>query len=152
MFMFSEYCYTDFSLPFVWNTFLGCFLFKGFNFRDGFFKIYKGISKSFWTELITKSTTLIEKQHKGLWCQNSLDWPQNSNTVATSGRELYHLQFSIQAASPESFGYTLVSMLLVVFSFCLYWFNCLLLSLLILLYFMWWLHYVFLILNWWGEF
>jgi hypothetical protein len=27
---------------------------------------------------------------------------------APSGRELYHLQFSLQAASPETFGYTLV--------------------------------------------
>jgi len=25
-----------------------------------------------------------------------------------SGRELYHLQYSIQVASPETFGYTLV--------------------------------------------
>jgi hypothetical protein len=33
---------------------------------------------------------------------------QNSNTTAPSGRELYHLQFSLQAASPETFGYTLV--------------------------------------------
>jgi hypothetical protein len=28
--------------------------------------------------------------------------------IAPSGRELYHLQFSLQAASPETFGYTLV--------------------------------------------
>jgi hypothetical protein len=33
---------------------------------------------------------------------------QNSDTTALSGRELYHLQFSLQAASPETFGYTLV--------------------------------------------
>jgi hypothetical protein len=33
---------------------------------------------------------------------------QNSNTTATSGRELYHLQFSLRAASPETFGYILV--------------------------------------------
>jgi hypothetical protein len=39
-----------------------------------------------------------------LWRQNS----QNSDTTAPSGRELYHLQFSLQAASPETFGYTLV--------------------------------------------
>jgi hypothetical protein len=25
-----------------------------------------------------------------------------------SGRELFHLQFSLQAASPETFGYTLI--------------------------------------------
>jgi hypothetical protein len=35
---------------------------------------------------------------------------QNSETTAPSGRELYHLQLSLQAASPETFGYTLVFM------------------------------------------
>jgi hypothetical protein len=34
---------------------------------------------------------------------------QNSDTTASSGRELYHLQFSLQVASPEIFGYTFVS-------------------------------------------
>jgi hypothetical protein len=33
---------------------------------------------------------------------------QNSDTTASSGRELYHLQFSLQATSPKTFGYTLV--------------------------------------------
>jgi hypothetical protein len=33
---------------------------------------------------------------------------QNSDTTASSGRELYHLQFSLQVASPETFGYTLI--------------------------------------------
>jgi len=33
---------------------------------------------------------------------------QNNDTTAPSGRERYHLQFSLQAASPETFGYTLV--------------------------------------------
>jgi hypothetical protein len=31
-----------------------------------------------------------------------------SDTIAPSGRELYHSQFSLQAASPEIFGYTVV--------------------------------------------
>jgi hypothetical protein len=35
-------------------------------------------------------------------------YSQNSDTTAPRGRELYHLQFSLQAASPETFGYTLV--------------------------------------------
>jgi len=47
---------------------------------------------------------VVEKQHKGLWRQNS----RNSDTTASSGRELYHLQFLLQAASPETFGYTLL--------------------------------------------
>jgi len=31
------------------------------------------------------------------------------DTTAPSGRELYRLQFSLQAISPETFGYTLIS-------------------------------------------
>jgi len=33
---------------------------------------------------------------------------QNSNMTAPSGRELHHLQFSLQVVSPETFGYTLI--------------------------------------------
>jgi hypothetical protein len=33
---------------------------------------------------------------------------QNNDTTAPSGRELYYLQLSLQAASPETFGYTLL--------------------------------------------
>jgi hypothetical protein len=33
---------------------------------------------------------------------------QSSDTTAFSGRELHHLQFSLQAASSATFGYTLV--------------------------------------------
>jgi hypothetical protein len=33
---------------------------------------------------------------------------QNSDTTAPRVRELYHLQFWLQAASPETFGYSLV--------------------------------------------
>jgi hypothetical protein len=33
---------------------------------------------------------------------------QNSDITASSDSELYHLQFSLQAASPETFGYTVV--------------------------------------------
>jgi hypothetical protein len=33
---------------------------------------------------------------------------RNSDTTVLSGRELYHFQFSRQAASPETFGYILV--------------------------------------------
>jgi hypothetical protein len=32
----------------------------------------------------------------------------NNDTTSPRGRELYHLQFSRQAASPETFGYNLV--------------------------------------------
>jgi hypothetical protein len=44
-----------------------------------------------------------------LWRQNSLDWlTKNIDTTAPSGRELYNLLFSLQVANPETFGYTLV--------------------------------------------
>jgi hypothetical protein len=33
---------------------------------------------------------------------------RNNDTTASSGKELYHLQFSLQTASPETFGYTFV--------------------------------------------
>jgi hypothetical protein len=35
---------------------------------------------------------------------------QSSDTTTPSGKELYHLQFSLQAACPETFGYTLVQL------------------------------------------
>jgi hypothetical protein len=33
---------------------------------------------------------------------------QNSDTTAPSGKQLYHLRFSLQAASQETFWYNLV--------------------------------------------
>jgi len=41
--------------------------------------MYESVSKSCRTESISKykslqQQTLVEKQHKGLWWQNSLDW------------------------------------------------------------------------------
>jgi hypothetical protein len=33
---------------------------------------------------------------------------QNSDATASSGGKLYHLQFRLQAASPETFGYTVI--------------------------------------------
>jgi hypothetical protein len=54
------------------------------------------------TRVYTKVSGL--SHNEGLWRQNS----QNSDTTAPSDRELYHLQFSLQAANPETFGYTLV--------------------------------------------
>jgi len=32
----------------------------------------------------------------------------NSDTTAPSGKVLYHFQFSLQLASPETFGYNLI--------------------------------------------
>jgi hypothetical protein len=46
---------------------------------------------------------------KGHGGKNHQTDSQNSDTSAPSGRELCHLQFSLQAASPETSGYTLVT-------------------------------------------
>jgi hypothetical protein len=40
-----------------------------------------------------------------------------TDTIAPSGRQLYHLQFSLQTASPETFGYILVHANLLQFFF-----------------------------------
>jgi len=39
--------------------------------------------------------------------------PTHKIAIAPSDRKLYHLQFSLQAASPETFGYTLVCSVIV---------------------------------------
>jgi hypothetical protein len=74
--------------------------------------IYEGVSKSFRTESITKYTlTKINTRWEATQSVNAAKLTtdsQNSDTTAPSGRELYHLQFSLQAASPETSGYTLV--------------------------------------------
>jgi hypothetical protein len=51
---------------------------------------------------------LLRSNTKGYDGKTHYTDSKNSDTTAPSGRELYHLQFSLQAASPETFGYTLV--------------------------------------------
>jgi len=50
----------------------------------------------------------LRSNTKGYGCKTH--WPdsQNSDTTAPSGRQLYHFQFSFHAASPETFGYTIL--------------------------------------------
>jgi hypothetical protein len=50
----------------------------------------------------------LRSNTKGYGGKTHLTDSQNRDTTAPSVRELYHLQFSLQAASPETFGYTLV--------------------------------------------
>jgi hypothetical protein len=50
----------------------------------------------------------VEKQQNGYGGKTHYTDPQNSDTTTPSGRELYYSQFSLQAASPETFGYTFV--------------------------------------------
>jgi hypothetical protein len=56
-----------------------------------------------------KNKHLLRSNTKGYGGITHYTDSQNSDTAAPSGKELYHLQFSLQAASPETFGYTLVS-------------------------------------------
>jgi hypothetical protein len=51
---------------------------------------------------------LLRSNTKGYGGKTHYTYSQNSDTTAYSGRKLYHLQFSLQVASPESYGYTLV--------------------------------------------
>jgi hypothetical protein len=74
---------------------------------------YEGVTESFRTESITKytltfGTTRWEATQRVMAAKLTRMTTQNSDTTAPSARELYHLQFSLQAAGPETFGYTLV--------------------------------------------
>jgi hypothetical protein len=51
---------------------------------------------------------LVEKHAKYYGGKTHYADSQNKDTTAPSGRELYHVQFSLQATSPETSGYTLV--------------------------------------------
>jgi hypothetical protein len=52
----------------------------------------------------------INKKNKHSLRSNTKGYGDTTHCTdsATSGRELYHLQFSLQEASPETSGYTLV--------------------------------------------
>jgi hypothetical protein len=78
-------------------------------------RLYEGVSKSFLTELDNEIKN-NDNNNKHSLRSNTHDYggkthytdSQNNDTTASSCRELYHLQFSIQEASPETFGCTLV--------------------------------------------
>jgi hypothetical protein len=57
---------------------------------------------------LTTINTRWEANIKGYGGKTHFTDSQNSDTTSSSGIELYHLQFSLQAASPETSGYTLV--------------------------------------------
>jgi hypothetical protein len=50
----------------------------------------------------------LRSNTKGYGGKTHVTDSQNSDTSGPSGSELYHLQFSLQAASPKTSGYTLV--------------------------------------------
>jgi hypothetical protein len=51
---------------------------------------------------------LLRSNTKGYGGKTHYTDSQNSDTTAPSGKEFYHLQFSLRPASPETFGYTLL--------------------------------------------
>jgi len=51
---------------------------------------------------------MLRGNEKGYGDKTHYTDSQNSDTTAPSARELYHLQFSLQAASSETFGHILV--------------------------------------------
>jgi hypothetical protein len=59
---------------------------------------------------------LLRSNTKGYGGKTRRTDSQNSDITAPSDRELYHLQLSFQAANPETFGYSLVTLKL---SLCL---------------------------------
>jgi hypothetical protein len=73
--------------------------------------VYEGVSKRFRTKSIMKYTLTFDITR---WeatqsvMATKLTRLTKYRTTAPSDRELYYLQFSLQAASPETFGYSLV--------------------------------------------
>jgi hypothetical protein len=59
-------------------------------------------------EMNKNNKQLLRSNTKGYGGKIRYTESQNSDKTAPSGRELYRIQFSLQAASPETFGYTLV--------------------------------------------
>jgi hypothetical protein len=101
----------DFTFTFTF-TFTRLFpRFRDFTLWACVFQIsgQKGRSKSLRTESITKHTLYNNKHSlrsntKGNGGKTHETDSQNSDTAALSGRELYHLQVSLQGASPETSG------------------------------------------------
>jgi hypothetical protein len=63
-------------------------------------------------EINSNNKYSLQSNTKGYGGKTQYTESQNSDITASSGRELYHLQFSPQAASPETYGYTLIPPLL----------------------------------------
>jgi hypothetical protein len=71
--------------------------------------LYQKVSGEIHNEIYTyKNKHSLISNTKGYGGKTHWTDSQNSDTTASSGRELYHLQFSLQAASPETSGYALV--------------------------------------------
>jgi hypothetical protein len=92
----------------IGNWPLMCFILDLVLHCNQFFGSYEGVSKSFRTGSNNNNKHSLRSNTKGYGGKIHYIDPQNSDTTAPSGKELYHLQFSLQVASLETFGYTLV--------------------------------------------
>jgi hypothetical protein len=74
--------------------------------------VYGGVSKSFWTDSITKCTLTFGitswEATQGVMAAKLTRLTHKIAIRLHLVAELYHLQFSLQATSPETFRYTLV--------------------------------------------
>jgi hypothetical protein len=70
--------------------------------------VYPKVSGLGYNEINSNNKHLLRSNTKGYGSKTHYTDSQNSDTTAPCGRELCHLQFSLQAANPETFGYTLV--------------------------------------------
>jgi hypothetical protein len=75
---------------------------------------YEVVSKIFRTWSIKKYTlttinTRSEATQRVMVAKLTRLTHKNSDTIALRGRELYYVQFSLLAASPETFGYILTN-------------------------------------------
>jgi hypothetical protein len=70
-------------------------------------RVYPKVSGLSYNE-INNNKNSLRSNTKGYGDKPHYTDSQNYDTIVPSGRELYHLQFSLRAASQETFGYTLV--------------------------------------------
>jgi hypothetical protein len=68
-----------------------------------FTRVYPKVSGLSRNEINKKKKHSLRSNTKGYGGKTHWTNSQNSDTTAPSGTELYHLQFSLQAASPETF-------------------------------------------------
>jgi hypothetical protein len=69
--------------------------------------VYQKVSGLSHNEINNNDKHSLRSYTKGYGGKTHYTDSQNRNATAPSGRELYNFQFSFQAASPETFGYTL---------------------------------------------
>jgi len=62
------------------------------------------------TEINNNNKHSLRSNKKGYGDKTHKTDSQNNDTTAPSGRELYHLQSSLQASSPETFGCTRIEL------------------------------------------